>query len=329
MVHDLTITFWGVRGSYPVPGSGTVQFGGNTPCVEVRAGNQVIILDAGTGIIGLGKALVRETMEQRRPLAATLLFSHMHHDHTQGFPFFTPAYMGTTRLNILGPGIFERDLEETLARAMLPPVFPISLQELPSAKTMTAMRECDVLLLGDSVGGMALRNRYRDQLEGDPDLVRIQALHSYAHPGTTLVYRIDWRGQSVVYATDIEGYAHTDRRLATFAHHADVLIHDAQYTEDQYLGRRSGTLATQGWGHSTAAMACDVAHAANVKQLVLFHHDPGYDDPTIQSIESDAQGRFANTISGYEGLVLRLGASASAQAVPEPATADHTRRLAA
>src|SRR5687767_4489667 len=107
MSHTMTIKFWGVRGSHPVPGSATVRYGGNTPCVEVRAGQHMIILDAGTGIIGLGKDLVRRSREQGGPIEATLLFSHMHHDHTQGFPFFTPAYIGPSRLHIFGPGIFE------------------------------------------------------------------------------------------------------------------------------------------------------------------------------------------------------------------------------
>lgn len=321
MVHDLTITFWGARGSHPVPGASTVRFGGNTPCIEVRAGGYLIILDAGTGIIGLGRSLLRRSAEEQRPIEATLLFSHMHHDHTQGFPFFTPAYLGPTKLNILGPGIFERDLEETLQRSMLPPVFPVALQELASDKTIATIRESDVLLIGEAVSGISLRNKFRDPLETDPDLVRITALHSYAHPGDVLIYRVEWRGRSMVYATDTEGYASTDRRLVAFAKGADLLIHDAQYTEEHYLGQRPGFPSTQGWGHSTAAMACDVAAAAGAGQLVLFHHEPNYEDAVIESIEAEAQARFPNTVAAYEGLTITLGGEplAAQPAAAEPA----------
>ena len=120
-----SVTFWGVRGSYPVPGPRTVRMGGNTACVEIQAGPHTIILDAGTGIINLGADLVRRARSNGgHPITATILFSHMHNDHTQGFPFFDPAYVGASTLHILGPKVFESDLEETLSHAMLPPSFP-------------------------------------------------------------------------------------------------------------------------------------------------------------------------------------------------------------
>jgi phosphoribosyl 1,2-cyclic phosphodiesterase len=306
MSNELKIKFWGVRGSYPVPGSRTIHFGGNTPCVEIQANGQVIILDAGTGIINLGKDLIRRSKEQASPVVATLLFSHMHHDHTQGFPFFDPAYAGSSVLYIFGPRIFERDLEETLAHAMLPPAFPVTLQEMHSLKFMRNMRETDMVLLGEAAGGVAVRNFYHDPLDDDGSMVRIRALRSYAHPGGVLVYKIEFQGKSIVYSTDVEGYVDSDRRLAAFAKGADVLIHDCQYTEDHYLGRRAGFPATQGWGHSTATMACEVARVAEVKQLILFHHEPQYDDETITSIETSAKERFPNTISAYEGMEVTL-----------------------
>ena len=306
MTETMQVTFWGVRGSFPVPGPDTVRFGGNTPCVEVRANGHTIILDAGTGIVRLGNELLRHAGENKEPVRATLLFSHMHHDHTQGFPFFTPAYVGSSILNIFGPRVFERDLEETLAHSMLPPSFPVALQEMNSLKFVRNMSETDVIILGKSAEDISIRNFYHDPIADDPDLVLIRALRSYAHPEGVLIYRIQWRGKSVVYATDTEGYVNTDRRLANFAQNADVLIHDSQYSEEHYLGRLPGISSTQGWGHSTPQMACAVAQAAQVKQLVLFHHEPRYTDAMIAKLEDEAKAIFSNTIAAHEGLTIKL-----------------------
>ena len=127
MSEALKVKFWGVRGSHPTPGAGTVKFGGNTACVEVRAGNKTLILDAGTGIIPLGRDLTRRFAAQKRPLEAILLFSHLHHDHTQGFPFFAPAYMPNARLNIFGPGMSPEILEKVLENNQSPTTFPVGL----------------------------------------------------------------------------------------------------------------------------------------------------------------------------------------------------------
>ncbi|MBM7845845.1 MBL fold metallo-hydrolase [Herpetosiphon giganteus] len=305
MAGTMRVTFWGVRGSYPVPGPDTVQFGGNTPCVEVEVNGHTIILDAGTGIVRLGNDLLRRAKERGGPVRATLLFSHMHHDHTQGFPFFTPAYVGTSILNIFGPRVFERDLEETLAHSMLPPSFPISLGEMNSLKFMRNMTETDILLFDPNQDTVTVKNFYHDQIDDDPDVVQIRAMRSYAHPEGVFIYRVQWQGKSVVYATDTEGYVNTDQRLAAFANQTDLLIHDAQYSEAHYLGH-SGYNATQGWGHSTPQMACAVAKAAQAKQLVLFHHEPRYSDAMIHELEQAAQAIFANTTAAYEGLSIEI-----------------------
>lgn len=303
MTETMRVTFWGVRGSFPVPGPDTVRFGGNTPCVEVQANGHTIILDAGTGIVRLGNELLRRAKETGDPVRATLLFSHMHHDHTQGFPFFTPAYAGSSVLNIFGPRVFERDLEETLAHSMLPPSFPVALQEMNSLKFLRNMTETDVIILSDDA--VNVRNFYHDQIEDKPEFVRVKALRSYAHPEGVLIYRIEWQGKSVVYATDTEGYVNTDQRLAAFARDADLLIHDAQYSEAHYLGQ-SNSNATQGWGHSTPQMACAVAQAAGVKKLVLFHHEPRYTDAMIAQLEQEAQTIFPAATSAYEGLTIEV-----------------------
>lgn len=305
MSDDMTIRFWGVRGSHPVPGPRTVRFGGNTACVEVQAGPHTIILDAGTGIINLGADLVRRARaDGNRPIVATIFFSHMHHDHTQGFPFFDPAYHGASTLHILGPKVFESDLEETLAHAMLPPSFPVSLDELASLKILRNVNETDIVLLGRTPTDVQVLNLFHNEIDPSPDLVRVRTYHSYAHPKNGVnIYSISWHGKTVVYATDTEGYVETDRRLVKFAQNADVLIHDAQYRPEDYINPAK---PKQGWGHSTPEMACAVARACSAKRLVLFHHEPTYDDATLAEIEASAQQMFPNTCSAYEGLELRI-----------------------
>lgn len=305
MPDDLIVRFWGVRGSYPVPGPRTVRFGGNTACVEIQAGIHTIILDAGTGIINLGADLMRRSREQGgAPVVATILFSHMHHDHTQGFPFFDPAYNGSSVLHMLGPKVFESDLQETLSHAMLPPNFPLSLDELPSLKFLLNFNETDIVLMGEKATDIQVLNMYHNQVDPSPEIVRITTYHSYAHPKNGVhIYRISWHGKSVVYATDTEGYAETDQRLVRFAQGADLLIHDAQYLPEDYA---SPVKPKQGWGHSTPQMACAVARACSARQLVLFHHEPGYDDDQIEKIQTMARAIFPNTISAREGLELRI-----------------------
>ncbi len=305
MSDDIVIRFWGVRGSHPVPGPRTVRFGGNTACVEVQAGPHTIILDAGTGIINLGADLLRRARANgNKPIVATILFSHMHHDHTQGFPFFEPAYHGASTLHMLGPKVFESDLEETLSHAMLPPSFPIALDELASLKILRNINETDIVLMGDSVADVQVLNMFHNQIDPSPDLVRVRTYHSYAHPKNGVnIYSISWRGKTVVYATDTEGYVESDRRLVRFAQDADLLIHDAQYLPEDYV---NPTKPKQGWGHSTPDMAIAVAQACNAKRLVLFHHEPTYDDETLAMIEATARKTFPGACSAYEGLELHI-----------------------
>lgn len=146
-MEKFTLKFWGVRGSYPVPGTETVKIGGNTSCVEISLNNELIIIDAGTGIIKLGDAILKKSLETKKPIVATILFSHMHHDHNQGFPFFKPAYIGSSTLYLFGPKFFQEDIEVVLARAMLPPFFPVELSELNSAKIIRSIRDSELIII--------------------------------------------------------------------------------------------------------------------------------------------------------------------------------------
>ncbi|MFZ5880529.1 MAG: MBL fold metallo-hydrolase [Chloroflexota bacterium] len=310
MADELTIRFWGVRGSYPTPGAATVKYGGNTACVEVRAGERALILDAGTGIIPLGRDLAREARMAERPLELALFFSHLHHDHTQGFPFFLPAFLPSVRLHIFGPGAMPETLGRVLESNQSPTTFPVSLNDMAAGKDIRSVRETEVIVW--DADGVRLAESGRG-VSDESVVVRIH--RSYAHPGGVYAYRIQWRGKSVVYATDTEGYVGTDRRLAQFARAADVLIHDAQYSREHYSGALAGFPSTQGYGHSSVDMACEMAAASGVERLCLFHHEPAYDDAMLAALEVHAQTLFAGAVAAREGLEIKLKAAPSVQSL--------------
>ena len=295
--NEMKVRFWGVRGSYPTPGLETVKYGGNTACVEVQAGSRTIILDAGTGIIPLGRELART----KRAGETLLLLSHLHHDHTQGFPFFVPAYLPNAKLHIYGPDGTHQTIKNVLEHNQSSETFPVSLRDMSSSKDIQSVRESQVIVW-DEAGVRVAESTFG---VGD-DAVVVRIHKSYAHPGGVFVYRITWRGKSVVYATDTEGYVGTDKRLVKFAKDADVLIHDAQYLDEHYWGQLDGLPSTQGYGHSTVTMACEVAASASAGRLVLFHHDPAYADAMLAGMERTAQGLFADVFMACEGLEIDL-----------------------
>jgi phosphoribosyl 1,2-cyclic phosphodiesterase len=299
MNKDFTVKFWGVRGSYPTPGANTVKYGGNTSCVEVNAGGRTIILDAGTGIIPLGRELVK-----RQNLELLLLFSHLHHDHTQGFPFFVPAYIPKAKLHIYGPGGTPETVKHVLEHNQSSDTFPISLREMASNKDIQSLRESQIIVW-DEDGVRVVES----SPSTSPEAVIIRIHKSHAHPGGVYHYRITYQGKSIVYATDTEGYIGTDRKLVNFSRDADVLIHDAQYSDDHYYGCLAGFPSTQGYGHSTATMAGKVAASAETGQLILFHHDPAYADDWVAAQESAAKNIFPDSQAAFEGMEIALNPS--------------------
>lgn len=301
-----SVRFWGVRGSHPTPGPTTLRYGGNTPCVEVSVNGLTIILDSGTGIIQLGRSLVKRARQAGRPVEALLLLSHLHHDHNQGFPFFAPAFIPGSRLHIYGPDLLGQTPQSALNQVMLPPFFPLRLNETAAELRFNTLREGDTLLIGSSLEDMCLRRAGETCPPCSADVIQVRVLRSYAHPQGVMHYRITWRDRSLVYATDTEGYINGDQRLAAFAHGADLLIHDAQYTDEHYLGLLPGIPITQGFGHSTVGMACAVGQAAGVKRLALFHHAPEYDDARMDQISIQAHNLFPGALVASEGLELDL-----------------------
>ena len=310
MAQDpLVVKFWGTRGSVPTPGPQTARYGGNTSCVEVRAQDgTIIVLDCGTGARMLGLDLLKSASH---PLRINLFIGHTHWDHIQGFPFFTPAFLPDTELNVFAPAGLQRTVEDALAGQMQYSYFPVTLRDLRSRIHFTELEE-GFLRLGD----MMIETQYLN------------------HTAPTISFRISSGGATVAYVTDHEPFWNPsgshfkhpgDQRHIAFLNGADLVIHDAQYSLEEYPGKI-------GWGHSTVDYATEVAMAAGVKQLALFHHDPLHDDAEIARMEGVARhlvterGAALEVVAAAEGLTLAVQGSRLAQP-PDEASALRRRSI--
>jgi len=299
-MSEFTATFWGVRGGFPVPGKGTLEFGGNTTCLEVHAGPHLIIIDAGTGIIGLGEKLMAQRAEDNDPIVGTLLFTHGHHDHTQGLPFFTPLRQRDTDIHVLGPRVFGEDLGDMLQRSMLPPMFPIAQRAMPGMRTIQTVSGDQVILITERGQLPVVVDAGSEEAQVPPWTVKVWAYHSSNHPkGGSICYLIEYQGKRLMFATDTEGYVGGDTLLSRFVHGVDVLVHDAEYTDSEYT-------RMQGYGHSTWKMAVTVGKRAQVKRLVLTHHHARHDDAFLREMEKEAQAVLPQALLAREGMVLEL-----------------------
>lgn len=272
---EFKVKFWGVRGTFPCAYPSHLGYGGNTSCVEVTVGDRTLILDAGTGLRGLGKHLLRDNIRH-----ASLLLSHAHWDHINGFPFFEAGYRPDFSLDI-----FARDLTgcncigEVLTSCMEKPLFPVPLT------TMRARLGFQNLHAGD-------------QIDLTPGLViKTGELN---HPGGAVGYRIEYGGKVFCYVTDTEHVAgRLDQNILRLIEGADIVAYDSSYTEEEYATR-------VGWGHSTWNEGVKLAREAGVKQFCLFHHDPDHDDTIMAGIERDAQRAFPGAFAAREGVTLDM-----------------------
>ncbi|MDQ2918866.1 MAG: response regulator [Verrucomicrobiota bacterium] len=292
------LKLWGVRGSIPVPGPSTVRYGGNTSCVEVRADGEIIVLDAGSGVRMLGMALEQEFGD--RPIKVTLLITHTHWDHIQGLPFFLPAYDQKNQIRVLGYEGAATGLATILAGQMETPFFPVSLKDLPSHIAIEELKEMQF-----SIGKVQVRAKFAN------------------HPGICAGYRLTTSGGSIAYFPDNEPYellklhlagrdqssmeearefAKTERtKLVEFLRDADVLILDAQYTDEEYEKHI-------GWGHGSLSRVVSLALDAKVKKLFLFHHDPAHDDDKIDEMLARARLLVVESGQPLEVEAAREGA---------------------
>jgi phosphoribosyl 1,2-cyclic phosphodiesterase len=270
---DYTVRFWGVRGSIACPGPDTVRYGGNTACVEIRCGEHLMIFDGGTGLRLLGNELMRAGQLPK----FDLFYSHTHFDHICGLPFFAPCYDARSRIRIWAGHLNGMRISAVLKKMMAAPLFPIPM------------------------GIFAAKIDFVDFAAGstfDPyPGVRI-ATAPLNHPNGATGYRIEYRDKVVAYVTDTEHRPNApDENVLRLIDHADLMIYDATYTDAEYPEHRE-------WGHSTWEEGVRLADAAAARTLVLFHHDPGHDDPFMDRIAAAAAEARPGTIVAQEGLVL-------------------------
>jgi len=312
------VRFWGVRGTHPAALVMGTRYGGNTTCLEIRYGNHILIMDAGSGIVPLGDELARERRDSppggEQP-TFTLLFTHAHHDHLCGLPFFAPLYQSSSRLQMLGPDLSGMRFQEIIAGYMRSPYFPIDFWELPSQRILTSIGDGARLVWLPDARDPVIWSHEGPVPAGS---LVVDAFHSQFHPREgTLIYRISAGGRSVAFATDVEFETGEERpdnqakqRYLRFIQGVDVLIHDAQYSEGDYSGAEA---PTRGFGHSTSLMAAHVACKAEVGKLILFHHDPGYADSDIHLLEQEARQIFPATTAAREGTEILLDAPGAGQ----------------
>ena len=307
-MSEFSIKFRGVRGSYPVANKDFLSYGGNTSCVEVNVGGHLIILDAGTGLIDLGNELMQKyiesgsTITERTPIKATLLLSHIHQDHILGIPFFKPMHLSSTKINVFGGVAQDEKLETELSKLLFTKTFPVDLGDIAAELTINDLNEANYIVLKKDCPPIITRVLDFYSNNYDENDVIISCYKSFAHPQSgVFVYKISYKGKSLVYASDKESYEGGDKKLIKFARNCNLLIHDAQYTVEDYL---SIYAPKQGFGHSTFDMAIDAKLQTNAEQLVFFHYDPSYDDKKLD--ELNVKYTKDDIIMSKEGLVIEL-----------------------
>lgn len=294
----MRLRFWGTRGSIATPGPGTNRYGGNTSCIELTTPTGgTIVLDCGTGARLLGNKMLVDGNGQ---VCATILLTHTHWDHIQGFPFFAPLFVPGNQFHVCGPDQWHLSLRDVLAGQMEHQYFPIELDQLAAHIT------------------------FQELTEGTHDIAGLRVTaQQMNHPSPTLGYRIEADGASVCYLSDHEPFHEGiwrdgaepgrldsildqgDRRHAEYMRGADLVIHESQYTPEEYPAKRH-------WGHSTYDYVLQLAAAAGVRRLVLTHHDPSHDDACMDAIQNRARelaselDRNLDVTCASEGLEVRI-----------------------
>lgn len=297
----MTIKLWGVRGSIPCPGPMTMEFGGNTACIELRYGpeNKLVIIDAGSGIRALGNSLMQTDLP-KGPIKTHIFITHTHWDHIMGFPFFTPIYIPGTKLDIFGPVTYEDDgLDRIIGNQLTYRYFPIKHSELSAEIAYHSLKECSFEL----PGGMFVITKYLN------------------HPILCLGYRFEFEGKSFCTVYDNEPFRNVfptdpadpdydpvaaeegekaareeNEKILEFIRNADLVVYDSQYTYKEYMDSKKG------WGHSFFENAINSANKANVKEIIFFHHDPLRSDDQLKELLI----KYQNMIKNKTALIIKL-----------------------
>ncbi len=272
----MDVTFWGVRGTIPCPLDTHLKYGGNTSCVSVQCGDRWFIFDSGTGIRQLGAHLLAQGVQQ-----ASLLFSHFHWDHIQGFPFFAPAYRPSFRLDLFAGNLYlsQSNIQMALAGQMSAPFFPVSTDVF---KASIQHHDFQAGVRLDFEKGVSAKTFMLN------------------HPQGATAYRLEYQGQSVCYVTDVEHQpGHIDDALVHFLKGTDLVIYDSTYADENFLQHL-------GWGHSTWQEGIRLCQAAGAKQLAIFHHDPDNDDSVMDAVASKASALWSGVFVAREGQTISL-----------------------
>lgn len=280
----IQVKFYGTRGSIPVCGPGFQEFGGNTTCLQlkVKETNRIVILDAGTGIRELGKDFIQSGHTQDEIFIS---FTHFHWDHIQGFPFFAPAFIKNQKINILALGWGRRikSLEDIFKTQMRKEFFPVQLEKMGARFNFMLLEET--------------KKVFKPKIKNPKEV--IVKTNKHKHPGGAYGYRLERDGKVLVFCTDIEHGDSIDENVIKFVRDADLLIHDAQYTDEELKEKT-------GWGHSSYSQAIEVAERANVKILGLTHHDPDHDDSFLKKMEKKCQERFKDCFLAREKMEIEI-----------------------
>lgn len=270
----MRVKFYGVRGSIPVCGPEFMRYGGNTTCFRVarEKANRIFIIDAGTGIRNLGKELVATNFKQE---VINIAFTHFHWDHIQGFPFFAPGYNKDQKIGIIKMGSHQqyKELKEIFSLPLQAEYFPVQLDALGAQFEFLSIP-------------------FKQNFYG-VEVTTIPQQHKYR--GGSFGIRIEDDDKTLVVCTDLEHLDGIDETIVELARDADLLIHDGQYTDEEYVKYK-------GWGHSRWRDAVEVAKRANVKQLVITHHDPDHDDQFLDRMEQECKKEFPNAVFAREGM---------------------------